>query len=338
MKAVLQHAYGEPAKVLSLGEAEKPVPSRGQVLVRVHAASVHADVWHVVRGWPYVLRMMGSGLARPRNPIPGTDMAGVVEAVGDGVTRFDVGDAVFGECAQGFQWANGGAYAEYVAVSQESLARKPDNVSFEQAASVPTSGLIAWHNLMGHRPLRAGQHVLINGAAGSVGAVALQLAKAHGARVTAVEHTTKLATVRALGADDVVDYTQEDPTQGGPRYDFILDVASTLNIRDCGRVFNPGGVYILIGHDHYGASGSKWIGSGIPSFLKLALRIPFDPHLIKPNMSTPDQRVGLALFADLMAREQLTPVVDRVYPMAQVVEAMAYLESGQAKGRIVLAM
>ena len=205
MKAILQTAYGQPAQVLKLGEAGKPVPNRGEVLVRVKATSVHADVWHVVKGWPYVLRSMGSGLARPKNPIPGTDMTGVVEALGEGVTRFQAGDAVFGECAKGFQWANGGAYAEYVAVSQEAFARKPDNVSFEQAASVPTPGLIAWHNLMGPRPWRAGQHVLINGAAGGVGAVALQLAKAHGATVTAVEHTSTLAMVRALGADHVLD-------------------------------------------------------------------------------------------------------------------------------------
>ena len=336
MKAILQSAYGEPAQVLKLGEADKPVPSRGEVLVRVKAASVHADIWHVVKGWPYVLRIMGSGLARPKNPVPGTDMAGVVEALGEDANRYQVGDAVFGECAKGFQWANGGAYAEYVAVSQEALARKPDNVSFEQAASVPTPGLIAWHNLMGPRPWRAGQHVLINGAAGGVGAVALQLAKAHGATVTAVDHTSKLAMVRALGADHVLDYTKDDPTQGGPRYDFILDVASNLNIRDCARVFNPGGIYILIGHDHYGASGSKWLGSGIPSFLKLTLRTAFDPHLIKPNMTVPDKHVGTALFADLMAKGQLTPVVDRAFPLAQVAEAMAYLESGRAIGRIVL--
>ncbi|MES2951788.1 MAG: NAD(P)-dependent alcohol dehydrogenase [Pseudomonadota bacterium] len=336
MKAILQSAYGEPAQVLSLGEATKPAPTTGEVLVRVLAASVHADVWHVVKGWPYVLRIMGSGLTRPKNPIPGTDMAGVVEALGEGVTRFQVGDAVFGECAKGFQWANGGAYAEYVAVSQEALARKPDNVSFEQAASVPTPGLIAWHNLMGHRPWRTGQHVLINGAAGGVGAIALQLAKSHGATVTAVEQTSKLAMVRALGADHVLDYTRDDPMQGGPRYDFILDVASNLDIHDCARVFRPGGVYILIGHDHYGASGSKWFGSGIPSFLKLALRIPFDPHLIKPNMGAPDKHVGIALFADLMAKGKLTPVVDRVFPMARVAEAMAYMESGRAIGRIVL--
>ena len=243
---------------------------------------------------------------------------------------------MFGECAKGFQWANGGAFVHFVGGSQEALALKPGNVSFEQAASVPTSGLIAWHNLMGHRPWRSGQHVLINGAAGGVGAVALQLAKAHGAMVTAVEHTSKLAMVRALGADYVLDYTRDDPTQGSARYDLILDVASNLALGDCARVLKPNGVYILIGHDHYGASGSKWLGSGIPAFLKLALRTAFNPHLIKPNMAAPNKQVGMALFADLMAKGQLTPVVDRAFPLVKVVDAMAYLQSGRALGRIVL--
>jgi NADPH:quinone reductase-like Zn-dependent oxidoreductase len=336
MQAILQSAYGEPAQVLSFGEAAKPVAARGQVLVRVHAASVHADVWHVVKGWPYVLRIMGGGFLRPKNPIPGTDMSGVVEAVGDAVTRFKLGDAVFGESAKGFQWANGGAYARYVALSQDALALKPENVSFEQAACVPTSGLIAWHNLMGHRPLRAGQHLLINGAGGGVGSIALQLAKAHGATVTAVEHSSKLAMVRALGADHALDYTQVDPTQGNARYDFVLDVASNRPFSDWERVLSPAGIYILVGHDHYGASGSRWLGSGIPVFLKLALRTAFNPHLVKPNMAAPNKQVGMALFADLMAKGQLTPVVDRVFPLAQAADAMAYLQSGQAVGRIAL--
>jgi NADPH:quinone reductase-like Zn-dependent oxidoreductase len=336
MKAILQSAYGEPADVLSLGETAKPTPAKGEVLVRVHAASVHADVWHAVKGWPYVLRLMGGGLRKPKNPIPGTDMAGVVEALGEGVTRFQVGDAVFGESIKGIQWANGGAYAEYVAVSQDVLARKPDNITFEQAASVPTPGLIAWNNLMCNRPWRAGQHVLINGAGGGVGAVALQLAKSHGAIVTAVEHTSKLAMVRALGADHVLDYTRDDPTQGDARYDFILDVASNLNLNDCARVFKPDGIYVLIGHDHYGASRASIFGSGIPAFLKLALRTAFNPHLLKPNMAAPDKQAGMALFADLMAKGQLTPIVDRVYPLAQAAEAIAYLQTGRALGRIVL--
>lgn len=337
MKAIFQSAYGEPSLVLSLREVAKPVPNRGEVLVRVHAASVHADVWHVIRGWPYVLRTMGGGFSRPKNPIPGTDMAGVVETVGDAVTRFQVGDAVFGESAKGFQWANGGAFAEYVAVSQDALAPKPDNVTFEQAASVPTSGLIAWHNLMGQRPWRTGQHVLINGAGGGVGAIALQLAKAHGATVMAVEHTRKLETVRALGADHVLDYTRDDPTRGSARYDLILDVASNLKLSDCDRVLHPDGIYVLIGHDHYGASGSSCLGSGIPAFLKLALRTAFNPHLVKPNMTAPNKQVGMALFADLMARGQLTPTVDRVFPLAQAADALTYLQSGQALGRIVVA-
>jgi NADPH:quinone reductase-like Zn-dependent oxidoreductase len=336
MQAILQSAYGEPQNVLTLGDVATPVPSSGEVLVRVCAASVHADVWHVVRGWPFVLRLMGGGFARPKNPIPGTDMAGIVEATGAEVTRFKVGDAVFGESVESFQWANGGTYAQYVSVSQDLLAKKPDNVTFEQAACVPTAGLIAWHNLMGHRPWRVGQHVLINGAGGGVGMIALQLAKAHGATVTAVDHSSKLPMIRALGADHVVDYTRDDPTQGNARYDIIFDVASNLKLGECARVFQPNGVYILIGHDHYGASGSNVIGSGIPAFLKLVFRTAFNPHLIKPNMSAPDKQVGMALFADLMAKGQLTPVVDRTFPLGQAAQAISYLQSGRALGRIVL--
>ncbi len=336
MKAILQNGYGAPVQVLSVGQVPSPVPGPGEVLVRVRATSVRADVWHVVNGWPRVLRLMGGGFSRPVNPIPGTDMAGVVEAVGAGVTQFHIGDAVFGECVKGFQWANGGTFAEQVAVSHTLLALKPNAVTFEQAASVPTAGLIAWHNLMGHRALRAGQHVLINGAGGGVGAIALQLAKAHGATVTAVEHPRKIAMVQALGADHVLDFTQNDPTQGSARYDLILDVASNLRLNDCARVLKPDGVYILIGHDHYGQSHATWLGSGIPAFLKLAVRTPFNPHLIKPNMAPPDKQAGMALFADLMARGLLTPIVDRAFPLSDAAEALAYLQSGQAMGRIVL--
>ena len=336
MQAIIQRAYGPPENVLTLQEVPTPTPGKGEVLVRVHAASVHADVWHVVRGWPFVLRLMGSGLRKPANPIPGTDMSGVVIAQGEGANRFSLGDAVFGECAKSFQWANGGAYAEFVAVHEDALAGKPANVTFEQAASVPTPGLIAWHNLVGHRPLTAGQNVLINGAGGAVGAMAIQLAKALGATVTAVEHTGKIALVKALGADIAVDYTQEDPTRLTARYDLILDVASNLQLDDCVRILKPTGIYVLIGHDHYGASGSSFLGSGIPAFLKLALRTAFTPHLIKPNMSPPDKKAGMALFAEMLQAGQLTPVVDKTFPLSEIAAALQHLQSGQALGRIIL--
>ena len=178
-----------------------------EVLVRVRAASVHPDVWHVVRGWPYVLRIMGSGLRRPRPVVPGTDVAGVVDSAGANVTRFRPGDEVFGETIRGIQWRNGGAYAEYVAAPEKGLARKPGNVTFEQAAATPTAGLIVLQNLHTKRALPPHPQVLVNGAGGGVGAFALQILKARGAEVTAVDNAAKQDLLRALGADHVFDYT-----------------------------------------------------------------------------------------------------------------------------------
>ena len=218
MKAVVQAKYGS-LDDLALREVDKPATRNDEVLVRVRAASVHPDVWHVVCGRPYVLRLMGAGFSRPKHPIPGTDMSGVVESVGTNVTGFRQGDQVFGETSTPSQWANGGAYAEFVAVRQDQLALKPDNVTFAQAASVPASGFIALQNLRGASRSLPGKRVLVNGAGGGVGSLALQIAKAYGAHVTAVDGTSKLGMLRSLGADHVVDYTQEDFTRNGHRYD-----------------------------------------------------------------------------------------------------------------------
>ena len=213
MKAVVQANYGSLDN-LELRDVAKPPVGKDDVLVRVRAASVHPDVWHVVCGRPYVLRLMGAGLSRPKNPIPGTDMAGVVESVGANVTGFRQGDQVFGETSTPSQWANGGAYAEFVAVRQDQLALKPANITFAQAASLPASGFIALQNLRGASRALPGKSVLVNGAGGGVGSIALQLAKAYGAQVTAVDGTSKLSMLRSLGADHVIDYTREDFTQG----------------------------------------------------------------------------------------------------------------------------
>ena len=201
MKAVVQDRYGSPDDVLQLREIDKPVVGDNEVLVRVRAASVHPDVWHVVTGRPYVLRLMGAGLLKPKNPVPGTDVAGLVESVGKDVTRFRPGDEVFGETHSKLQWRNGGAFAEYVSVPQDTLALKPEGIAFEQAAAVPTSGFIALHNLQDGGQIQPGESVLINGAGGGVGTIAVQLAKAYGARVTGVDTTEKMELVRSLGAD-----------------------------------------------------------------------------------------------------------------------------------------
>src|ERR687898_3595233 len=224
MKAIVQEQYGSPYDVLNLKDIDMPVLKDDEVLVRVRAASVHPDVWHVVRGLPYVLRLMGAGLLRPKNSVPGTDVAGHVESVGKNVSHFQQGDEVFGETIKGYQWTNGGAYAEYVSVPQDALALKPANVTFEQAAAVPTSGLIALQILPNEGRLQPGQSVLVNGAGGGVGALAVKIAKAYGAEVAGVDNPEKLEMVRSLGADHVIDYPQEDFHKSSERYDLNLDI------------------------------------------------------------------------------------------------------------------
>lgn len=335
MKAIVQTAYGSPEKVLSLSEVDRPAVGDDQVLIGVRAASVHPDVWHVVTGWPYVLRLMGAGLRRPRNPIPGTDVAGVVEAVGRNVTRLQPGDEVFGETLPGMQWLNGGAYAQYVAAPESALVRKPPGVPFDVAACVPTAGIIAWQNLRLAGPLRPGQHVLINGAGGGVGTITLQLAKAQGARVTAVDGAAKLALLRGLGADHVIDHTQEDVTRGSERYDVIVDVASTLTVAGCKGILTPEGKYIFIGHDHYGRHGRRVLGS-VPRALGLTARGMFDRHLPRPAFSMPPKRDALAALQELMEKGQLTAVIARRFPLAQAVAALVHVRDDNPVGRVVL--
>src|SRR5262249_1635608 len=235
-----------------------PAIADDDVLVRVRAASVHPDVWHVVTGRPYVLRLMGNGASKPNRKIPGTDLAGVVESVGRNVTRFNVGDSVFGATVM-MAWQNGGTFAEYAVAPQDCLLLKPATVTFEQASTVPSSGLIAVPNVRVAK-VTAGQRVLINGAGGCVGRIAVQLAKAQGARVTGVDRPEKLDMIRALGADEVIDFTRDDFIRGGTRYDFILDVASTRSLRECKRVLTATGVYWLIGHDHFGRAHVRILG------------------------------------------------------------------------------
>ena len=335
MKAIIQEKYGLPDDVLQLREIAKPVAGDDEVLVRVRAASVHPDVWHVVTGRPYVLRLMGAGLLKPKNPVPGTDVAGHVESVGKNVTQFRPGDEVFGETLKGSQWANGGAFAEYVSVPQDALALKPKGISFEQAAAVPTSGLIALHNLQHPRKIQPGQSVLINGAGGGVGSIAVQLAKAYGARVTGVDSTKKLEMVRALGADQVIDYTKEDFTQLGERYDLIFDVASNLSLTDCKRALTPKGIYVLIGHDHYGDAGGRVFGS-LPRFFKLFALSPFVSQLPEMSFSVPSRKDTMPVLKEFLEAGKLTPIVDRVYPLSQVTEAIRYLQEGDARGKIII--
>jgi len=336
MKAIVQTRYGDPQEVLAFREIDRPGLRDGEVLVRVRATSVHADVWHAVSGRPILVRLT-AGLFEPTDLVPGTDLAGVVEATGKDVVRFKVGDAVFGASSTKMEWRNGGTFAEWAAVPAGGLEHKPEPLSFVQAAAVPTPGIIALTNLRGSAEVRPGQHVLINGAGGGVGSAALQVAKARGATVTAVDRAEKLELLRQLGADRVIDYLQEDFTRGSERYDLILDVASTLSLKDCKRVLAPRGIYVIIGHDHYGAAGHRMLGT-LPHFFGLMARAPFDRHLPALNFSTPNRTQIMAELRALLEAGKLTPVVDRTYPLAEAGAAMGYLQQGGGLGRIILAV
>jgi NADPH:quinone reductase-like Zn-dependent oxidoreductase len=336
MKAVVQERYGSPDQVLHVRDIPLPAVADNEVLVRVRAASVHPDVWHVVTGIPYVLRVMGNGVRRPKFRVPGTDLAGVVESVGKAVTRFKAGDAVFGE-STAFAWKNGGAYAEYASVRQDFLALKPGNVTFEQAASIPTSGYIGLTNLRASGSL-AGRNVLINGAGGCLGTLAIQIAKAEGAHVTAVDCAEKLAMMRTLGADRVIDYEQEDVLRGGERYDFILDVASNLWFDVCAPILTPTGMYQPIGHAHFGKAkgrmGGRVVGS-MPVFVGLLLRALADPEK-RRNFKMLSKAEAMATFSALIESGQLAPIVGRTFPLTEVPAAMKCLEDTRFPGRILI--
>jgi NADPH:quinone reductase-like Zn-dependent oxidoreductase len=335
MKAIVQEKYGSPADVLNLKDIDKPVLKDDEVLVRVHAASVHPDVWHLVRGLPYALRIMGAGLLRPKNSVPGTDVAGYVESVGKNVSQFQQGDEVFGETIKGYQWTNGGAYAEYASVPEDSLALKPANITFEQAAAIPTSGLIALQNLPDEELLQPGQSVLVNGAGGGVGTIAVQLAKVYGANVTGVDDSTKLDMVRSIGADQVIDYTKEDFTQSGGRYDLIFDIPGNHPYSACRRVLAPDGKYVLIGHDRFGQGAGRWLGS-LPRVLKLVALSPFVSQLPSPNFSMPNKNNQMDVLKQLMETGKLRPVIDRTYSLGEVPEAIKHLEMGHARGKVII--
>ena len=336
MRAIVQSAYGAPDDVLALREMPRPAIRDDEVLVRVRAASMHPDIWHTVYGVPYALRIMGGGLRGPKNPVLGTDVAGEVEAVGDSVTRFRVGDAVFGEIVSGNQWTNGGAYAEYAAARESRLAAKPTTVTFEQAASVPTSALIALRAVRVEGRVRSGQSVLVNGAGGGVGTLAVQIARAAGARVTAVDSSEKADMLRSIGAEHVIDYALEDFTSGGDRYDLIVDLAGNHRWRAVRRALTDHGTYVLVGDQHvYGGSNHRWIGS-LGRFLGLMARSSYDRRLpgVRAFRKTDDD--PMAVVADLVETGSIVPVVDSTYPLSQVVEAFHHMEAGTAQGRIVI--
>jgi len=333
MKAIVQTAYGAPDQVLELREIAEPAAGGGEVLVKVHAASMHPDVWHVVRGVPYVLRLMGAGVRKPKVRVPGTDLAGRVESVGVDAKKFRPGDEVYGEVVRINQWRNAGTYAGYAAVSEDRLWPKPASISFEQAAATPTSASIALRGLRDEARLRAGQRVLINGAGGGVGTFAVQIAKAIGADVTGVDSSAKLEMLREIGADRVIDYTEQDFTRNRERYDLVFDVAGRP-WADVKRALRPDGTYVRIGHDHFGSSAGPLLGN-LGRFAGLLLLAPFDRRLtgLRGARATEDP---MAAVHELVQAGSITPVVGRTFPLEEAVAAIHALQAEQVPGKIVL--
>ena len=334
MKAIIQDRYGT-VDDLRVAEVDPPTVGEDEVLVRVRAASVHPDIWHMIVGRPHVLRMMGAGLAGPKNPIPGTDMAGVVEEVGSKVRGFGPGDEVFGETVRGYSWSNGGAYAEYVSVPVEGLAHKPANVGFEHAATVPTSGLIALRAISQEAKVEPGDKVLVNGAGGGVGAVAVQLAMAAGAAVTGVDSADKLDMIRSLGAEHVIDYRTQDFTEAGVLYDVIVDIPGNHPFSKARQALAPDGTYVLIGHDNFGKEGQGAMGS-LPHFFGLMLRSPFTRQLSNLDFKMLPKSESMAYLKELLENGQLTPVIDRAFPLEKAPEAIRYMMEGGNVGKVIV--
>lgn len=318
MKAAVYHQYGSP-DVLHIEEVEKPVPAENEVLVRVHAASVNSWDWDLLRG-TFLTRLLGAPF-KPKYPILGADVAGRVEAVGSGARRFQPGDEVFGDlCASGW-----GGFAEYVCAREDALAHKPADVTFEQAAATPQAGVMAMQGIHDYGQVQAGQHVLINGAGGGVGTFAIQLAIARGAEVTGVDKPGKLEMMRSIGADHVIDYTRDDFTAGGRRYDLILDNAAYHSVFDYRRSLRPGGTYVVVGGSTSRLLQIALIGSVLSRFGDQKMRIL--AH--QPNKNL--ERLG-----ELLNAGELVPVIDRCYSLDEVPEACRYFGTGEVKGKIVI--
>lgn len=319
MKAVTQNRYGEPG-VLKLELVAMPQPGEGEVLVRVEAASLHRGDAHLLHGTPYPIRL-GYGLRRPRHRIPGMDVAGVIEAVGGGVTGLDPGDEVFGFCH--------GALAEFACAEQRCFAPKPGNVTFAQAAAVPVSGIAALQALRDHGRIEAGQKLLVVGASGGVGTFAVQLGKVFGAHVTGVCGTSSMELVRSLGADQVIDYTLDDFTRTGLRYDLIVDMAGTRPLRACRRALTYRGTYVAVG----GPSG-QWL-TGLDRPLKALVLTPFVPQRLRPMISREnlDDLLELKVFIEAGT---LAPVVSRHFTLAEAPTALAFVERGHTGGKVVV--
>jgi NADPH:quinone reductase-like Zn-dependent oxidoreductase len=325
MKTIVQDEYGSP-DVLKLRDIGKPETEDNEVLVHVHAAGVNPGDWAIMSGLPYIARPV-YGLRKPKNAVRGTDVAGTVEAVGTGVRRLQPGDEVFGLCS-----GLGGAFAEYASVSEDALALKPTNLSFEQAAAVPMAGLVALQALRDHGGVRAGQKVLINGASGGIGTFAVQIAKALGTEVTGVCSTRNVDLVRSIGADHVIDYTWEDFTQKDQRYDFILDNVANHSLSDLRGALTPTGTLVPNGggfDNHWFASGGRVISAHVLNrFVSHRLR----PFLVSPKFE------DLLVFKEMIEAGKMTPVIDRTYPLSKTSQAIGHVGEGHARGKVVITL
>ena len=321
MNAILYRRYGSP-EVLRLEQAARPAPAADEVLIRVHAASLNPLDWHYMRGAPYVVRLQ-SGLGRPRSYRLGEDFSGTVEAVGPQVRQFRVGDEIFGTAD--------GALAQYATSTEDGLALKPTGVSFAQAAAVPIAGVTALQGLRDYGHIAPGQKVLINGASGGVGTFAVQIARSFGAQVTGVCSTRNVELVRALGAQRVIDYTREDFTRDGQKYDLIFDTIGNHGVLEYDRILTPGGIVVMVGSPSY----EPWLGP-LVGLMKAHLMSLFLHRRVVTFFADVGSTRDVDVLRDLMQAGHLVPVIDRSYPLNETAAAMRYLERGHARGKVVI--
>lgn len=320
MKAIHHDQFGPP-DVLELRDLDPPTAGAGEVLVEVHAAGVNPGDRHAVRGVPYAARLTGYGLTKPKHQVPGMDLAGRITAVGRGVTRFKPGDEVFG-------WATG-TFAQYTAASQNSLESKPRHLTFEQAAAVPTAGFAALQALRDVGRTRAGHQVLVIGASGGVGTFTVQIAKALGAEVTGVAGTKNLELVRSTGADRVIDYTVEDFTLTGDRYDQVIDLVGKARLSPASRVLKPGGTYVVVGGQNPDSI------TGMERFVTALVLSPVLRRRLRPLFSKPNHD-DLIILAQYLESGKVLPVIDATYDLNGVTDALRYVETGHTRGKVVI--
>jgi NADPH:quinone reductase-like Zn-dependent oxidoreductase len=323
MKAIVQDRYGGP-EVLEFRDIDQPVPADNEVLVQVHAAGLHRGDWHVMTGLPYMIRLVvpSLGLGKPKVPVLGMDVAGRVEAVGARVTRFQPGDEVFGWCD--------GSLAEYACAGEDHFAAKPAGLSFEEAAVVPISGFAALQGVRDVGEVQPGQQVLVIGAAGAVGWFAVQLAKAFGARVTGVASTNQVELVRSVGADEVIDYTRQDVTDGTRQWEVIIDTGGRRTLSQLRRALTANGTLVIVG----GEGGGRWMGG----FLR-NLRAPVVSRFVGQRLRmlvSKERQEDLEVLRELVEAGKLRPLIGRTYPLGEAPEAMRALEAGNTRGKIVI--